>query len=152
MVLLYDGDLFIAATAPIYLVRKNSAHCTLEAMNWITILILAAMMVAIILLRRSGLIAPAEAAAHLKNGALVIDVRTAGEFSSGHLPNAINLPLDGIETSLPREVKDKNQVLLLHCQAGGRSSQARKKLSALGYVNAYNMGSYSRAAQIVDGK
>jgi rhodanese-related sulfurtransferase len=121
-------------------------------MNWITILILAAMMVAIILLRRSGLIAPAEAAAHLKNGALVIDVRTAGEFSSGHLPNAINLPLDGIETSLPREVKDKNQVLLLHCQAGGRSSQARKKLSALGYVNAYNMGSYSRAAQIVDGK
>jgi len=121
-------------------------------MNWITILILAAMMVAIILLRRSGLIAPAEAAAHLKNGALVIDVRTAGEFSSGHLPNAINLPLDGIETSLPREVKDKNQVLLLHCQAGGRSSQARKKLSALGYVNAFNMGSYSRAAQIVDGK
>jgi rhodanese-related sulfurtransferase len=121
-------------------------------MNWITILILAAMMVAIILLRRSGLIAPAEAASHLKKGALVIDVRTAGEFNSGHLPNAINLPLDEIETSLPRRVKDKNQVLLLHCQAGGRSSQARKKLTALGYVNAYNMGSYSRAAQIVDGK
>ncbi len=121
-------------------------------MNWITILILAAMLMAIILLKRSGLIAPAEAAAHLKKGALVIDVRTAGEFNAGHLSNAINLPLDGIETSLPRRVKDKSQVLLLHCQAGGRSSQARKKLTALGYVNAYNMGSYSRAAQIVDGK
>jgi len=121
-------------------------------MNWITILILAAMLAAILLLRRSGLIAPAAAAAHLKKGALVIDVRTAGEFNAGHLPNAINLPLDEIEAALPRRVKDKNQVLLLHCQAGGRSSQARKKLMALGYVNAYNMGSYSRAAQIVDGK
>ena len=121
-------------------------------MNWITILILAALLATIILLRRSGTIAPAEAAAHLKKGALVIDVRTAGEFNSGHLPNAINLPLDEIETALPRRVKDKNQVLLLHCQAGGRSSQARKKLIALGYGNAYNMGSYSRAAQIVDGK
>jgi rhodanese-related sulfurtransferase len=121
-------------------------------MNWITILILAAMMVAIILLRRSRLIAPAEAAAHLKKGALVIDVRTAGEFNAGHLLNAINLPLDEIETSLPRRVEDKNQVMLLHCQAGGRSSQARKKLTALGYVNAYNLGSYNRATQIVNGK
>ena len=121
-------------------------------MNWITILILAAMLAAIILLRRSGLISPAEAAAHLKNGAMVIDVRTPGEFASGHLPNAINLPLDEIESSLPRRVKNKSQVLLLHCQAGGRSAEARKKLIALGYMNAFNLGSFSRAEQIVKGE
>lgn len=121
-------------------------------MDWITILIFAVLLLAIILLRRSGLVSPAEAAVHLKNGALVIDVRTPGEFNSGHLPSAINLPLGEIESSLPRRVADKNQVLLLHCQAGGRSAEARKKLIAMGYVNAFNLGSYSRAAQIVKGK
>jgi phage shock protein E len=121
-------------------------------MNWITILILATMLVALILLRRSGLISPAEAANHLKNGAVVIDVRTASEFASGHLSNTINIPLDEIEATLPRRVKDKSQVLLLHCQAGGRSAEARKRLIALGYLNVFNLGSYSRAAQIVKGK
>ncbi len=121
-------------------------------MNWITILILAAMLAAVFLLRRSGLVSAAEAASHLKKGALVIDVRTAGEYASGHLPKAINLPLGEIESSLPRRVKDKSQVLLLHCQAGGRSAEARKKLLALGYVNTFNLGSYSRAAQIVKGR
>lgn len=134
------------------IVRKHAAHCNFEVMNWITILILAAMLAAVFLLRRSGLISPAEAANYLKKGALVIDVRTAGEYASGHLPKAINLPLGEIESSLPRRVKDKNQVLLLHCQAGGRSAEARKKLLALGYVNTFNLGSYSRAAQIVKGR
>ncbi|MGA3345249.1 MAG: rhodanese-like domain-containing protein [Terracidiphilus sp.] len=118
-------------------------------MNWITILILAVMVASAFLLRRSGLISPAEAAAHLKKGALIIDVRTVPEFNSGHLPGAINLPLGEIESTLPRRVKDKNQVLLLHCQAGGRSAEAKKKLIDLGYLNAFNLGSYNRAAQIV---
>jgi phage shock protein E len=87
----------------------------------------------------------------LKNGALVIDVRTPGEFGSGHLPNAINLPVEGIEFTLPAQVNDKNKVLLLHCQSGMRSGMARKKLIAIGYTNAFNLGSYSRAAQIVGG-
>jgi len=88
----------------------------------------------------------------LKDGALVIDVRSSAEFSSGHLPNSINLPLEEIETALPRRVKDKNQVLLLHCQSGMRSDLAKKKLNALGYSNAYNLGSYGRAAEIVGEK
>jgi phage shock protein E len=79
-------------------------------------------------------------------------VRTPEEFSSGHLPNAINLPLYTIEADLPRRVKDKNRVLLLHCQSGMRSSVAKKKLQGLGYANAFNLGSYGRAAQIVSGK
>ena len=121
-------------------------------MNWITILILAAMMVAIVLLRRSGTIAPAEAAAHLKKGALVIDVRTAGEFNAGHLPNAINIPLALIESGSPLPLKDKKQVLLLHCRSGVRSAKAAKLLSGLGYINVFDLGSYSRAAQIQAGK
>lgn len=118
-------------------------------MNWIAICILVAVITVIILLKRTGQISSEEAQAYLKSGALVIDVRTPSEFSSGHLPSAINLPLDQIEAALPLRVKDKSQVLLLHCQSGMRSGAAKKKLKALGYSNVFNLGSYGRAEGIV---
>jgi rhodanese-related sulfurtransferase len=104
-----------------------------------------------LLLKRAGLISPRDAHTYLQTGALLIDVRTPGEFSSGHLPNAINLPLDQIESSLPSRVADKSQVILLHCQSGMRSGLAKRKLNRLGYSKAYNLGSYGRAEQIVTG-
>jgi rhodanese-related sulfurtransferase len=60
--------------------------------------------------------------------------------------------LSEIEANLTRRVKDKNQVLLLHCQSGARSGAAKKKLIALGCPNVFNMGSYARAERIVTGK
>jgi len=104
-----------------------------------------------LLLKRAGLISPRDAHAYLQTGALLVDVRTPGEFSSGHLPKAINIPLDQIEVSLPGRVADKSQVILLHCQSGMRSGLAKRKLNRLGYSKAYNLGSYGRAAQIVTG-
>lgn len=118
---------------------------------WIPILILAAMAAVVFVMKKAGQISAQDAAAHLKNGALVIDVRSPGEFSSGHLPAAINLPLDQIEAVLPRRVKDKNQVLLLHCLSGTRSSMAKGSLKKLGYANVFNLGSYHRAKRIVAG-
>jgi phage shock protein E len=120
--------------------------------NWIIVFVVVVILAVYFALKRSGQIPSKEAQAHLKDGALLIDVRTAGEFASRHLPNAINLPLDEIETSLPRRVKDKNQVILLHCQSGMRSGVARSKLNGLGYANAFNLGSYARAEQIVNGR
>jgi phage shock protein E len=121
-------------------------------MNWTTICIFAAVFAVIFLLKRTGQISSEEALAHLNRGALVIDVRTPAEFSAGHLPSAINLPLDQIETALPRRLKNKSQVLLLHCQSGMRSGVAKKKLNALGYSNVFNLGSYGRAEKIVGKK
>jgi len=118
-------------------------------MNWTTILVIAVVVAIIFMLKKSGRISAGAALAHLKNGALVIDVRGPGEFNSGHLPVAINIPLDEIETALPRQVKDKNQVLLLHCASGMRSDMAKKKLNGMGYANAFNLGSLSRAREIV---
>ena len=118
-------------------------------MNLTIAFIILAVLTALILLKLTGQISTKEALAHLKSGALVIDVRTPSEFNSGHMPSAINLPLDQIETALPRLVKEKSQVILLHCQSGMRSGVAKKKLNALGYSNAYNLGSYGRAAEIV---
>jgi phage shock protein E len=100
-------------------------------------------------MKKAGQISSQDARAYLKNGALVIDVRSPGEFNSGHLPVAINIPLDEIETVLPRRVKDKNQVLLLHCQSGMRSGMAKKRLNGIGYANAFNLGAYARAESIL---
>lgn len=120
-------------------------------MHWLSIAIFAVAVILFYLFKRSGQIDEAAARAHLKDGAMIIDVRTAGEFNSGHLPTAINLPLDQIESSVPRRVKDKSKILLLHCHSGMRSSAAKKKLNAMGYVNAFNLGSYGRASRIVNG-
>jgi phage shock protein E len=118
-------------------------------MNWTVILIVAAIVAVFFIMKKSGQIPAQAAVAHLKNGALVIDVRSRGEFASGHLARAINLPLDEIEAALPERVKDKSQVLLLHCASGMRSGVARQKLQARGYTNAFNLGSYGRAEGIL---
>ena len=124
----------------------------INPMNWITILVIAAIVAVIFMMKQSGQISAKDALDKLRNGALVIDVRSAGEFSSGHLAKAINIPLDEIETALPKRVKDKNQVLLLHCASGMRSGMAKSKLNGMGYMNAFNLGSYGRAEKIVNGK
>jgi phage shock protein E len=118
-------------------------------MNWTTPLIVAAVVAVIFMMKKSSQISAKDALAKYKSGALVIDVRSPGEFDSGHLPIAINIPLDEIETVLPRRVKDKSQVLLLHCQSGMRSGMAKNKLNGMGYTNAFNLGSYGRAENIL---
>ena len=118
-------------------------------MSWTPFLILAAIVAVVLMMKKAGQISAADALAYLKNGALVIDVRSAGEFSAGHLANAINIPLDEIEIALPKRVKDKNQVLLLHCASGMRSGMAKGKLKSMGFTNAFNLGSYGRAESIL---
>ena len=118
-------------------------------MNWITIVIIVAVVGFVLLIKRSSQISAEAAAAYLKTGAMVIDVRSPGEFGSGHLAQAINIPLDEIDTVLPKRVTDKSQVLLLHCASGMRSGVAQRKLKGMGYLNAFNLGSYGRAESIV---
>ena len=124
----------------------------INLMNRTTILVIAAIVAVIFMMNKSGQISAKDALEKLKNGALVIDVRSAGEFTSGHLAKAINIPLDEIETAVPKRVKDKSQVLLLHCASGMRSGMAKSKLIVMGYTNAFNLGSYGRAEKIVNGK
>lgn len=82
----------------------------------------------------------------LSKGALIIDVRSPKEFDSGSLPGAQNLPLDEITNRIKSVAPDKDKPLLLHCLSGTRSGMARSRLKALGYTNVHNLGSFSRAA------
>ena len=118
-------------------------------MDWTFITIALAVVVAFFLLKRAAFVSADVAQQHLRNGGLVIDVRTPEEFQREHLPNAINIPLGDLDQEVPRKVKDKNQPLLLHCLSGGRSGLAKSRLKGMGYTNVFNLGSYSRARQIV---
>jgi len=119
-------------------------------MKPLIIFIIAVLLVAFVLLQTIGRISIRDAREHLKDGALVIDVRSPGEFASDHLANAINFPLDEIEATLPARVQDNNRVLLLHCQSATRSAIAAGKLKRIGYTNVFNLGSLARAREIVD--
>lgn len=118
-------------------------------MSWTTFAIIAGVIAAFVLLKRAGQISVSDARSHLKNGATVIDVRSAAEYNSGHLSQAINIPLQELESELPKRVKDKDKVILLHCLSGTRSAVAKSKLKGMGCANVFNLGSFARARKIV---
>lgn len=62
---------------------------------------------------------------------IVVDVRKPGEYQAGHLPEAINLPLDFINDHLSRFPKDKK--FYIHCAGGYRSMTAASILRARGW-------------------
>jgi phage shock protein E len=95
------------------------------------------------------LVGPAAACDWLKKGAIVIDVRSEGEFQERHLPGAINIPLGQLGKEIARRAPDKEQPLLLHCLSGARSGMCRRILKQAGYSHVFNLGSYERAEKIL---
>ena len=78
----------------------------------------------------------------IEAGALVIDVRTPGEFTQGHLPNAINIPYQQITSELTTKKIAKDRSIIVYCRSGNRSGIANKMLVTDGYSNVYNGGAY----------
>ncbi len=76
----------------------------------------------------------------IANGAKIIDVRTPGEFSSGHVKGSVNIPLDQISSKLKTLKKDETYVLC--CRSGMRSGNATRIMNAAGFTKAYNGGSW----------
>ena len=70
----------------------------------------------------------------------VIDVRTASEYASGHIPGSINIPLTGIESAVLERYPDKDTKLYVYCRSGNRSAQAARLLVNQGYTNVYDFG------------
>jgi len=120
-------------------------------MDWTILIIVVVVLVAFFAVKRILFVSAELAQKYLATGALVIDVRTAGEFNSGHVAGAVNIPLGKLAERIPQVAKDKDQVLLVHCLSGGRSALAKGQLKRMGYVNALNLGSLRRAQQIVSG-
>ena len=75
-----------------------------------------------------------------ESGYIILDVRTAQEYSEKHIPGAINIPNETIGTEDIPELPDKEQLILVYCRSGNRSKQASEKLVKLGYTNIVEFG------------
>lgn len=76
----------------------------------------------------------------ISGGAVIVDVRSKGEYQSGHLKNSINIPVANLEQNLKKLKKDK--AIITCCASGARSASARRILKANGYENVHNGGSW----------
>ncbi|MGL2966511.1 rhodanese-like domain-containing protein [Flavobacterium sp. XGLA_31] len=65
----------------------------------------------------------------VSKGAVIIDVRTAGEFREGHIKGSKNIPLDTIQTKV-NEIKNLNKSVIVCCRSGMRSAQAASVLKS----------------------
>lgn len=77
----------------------------------------------------------------MKNGGVIIDVRTKGEFAGGHIKGSVNIPLDQLSSNLAK-YKDLNQPIITCCASGMRSASGKNILKSKGYNNVHNGGSW----------
>ena len=89
-------------------------------------------------------------AALVARGAVIVDVRTASEFTSGHIKGSKNLPLDQIKNELA-QLRQLNTPVITVCRSGNRSGIARSILSNAG-IDVYNGGSWNSLAQKLNNK
>lgn len=68
-------------------------------------------------------------------GSIVVDVRTEGEYAGGFIANAANVDFMKDDFLTKMEVYDKNEKILIYCQAGGRSANALDLLKENGFNN-----------------
>jgi len=75
-------------------------------------------------------VAPSEARAAVERGAILLDVRSPGEFSGGHLTGAINIPVDALGARSGELAADREVVV--YCRSGRRSAAAATLLREQG--------------------
>jgi molybdopterin/thiamine biosynthesis adenylyltransferase/rhodanese-related sulfurtransferase len=83
---------------------------------------------------------PSDVRDQLGNGAVVLDVREAEEWSTGHIPGARHVPKSYLESRIEGAAPDRGQHVILYCQSGNRSAwAARTLIDDLGYTNVESM-------------
>ncbi|MBT3198098.1 MAG: rhodanese-like domain-containing protein [Gammaproteobacteria bacterium] len=74
-----------------------------------------------------------------ENGQLV-DVRTPMEYAQGCLPEAVNVPLQSIQSA--NELLDRERPIILYCVSGARTRMAKSYLESMGFENVHDLGSF----------
>lgn len=80
-------------------------------------------------------------AALIKEGALIVDVRSPGEFKGGNIKGSINIPLNVLAANLSK-LKNKDQTIITICASGIRSASAKSILQSNDYSSVYNGGGW----------
>lgn len=77
----------------------------------------------------------------IENGAVIVDVRTPGEFAGGHVKGSVNIPLDKIQNNIAK-IKNYRKPVVVCCASGMRSSNAKRVLMKNGIEEVYDGGSW----------
>lgn len=77
----------------------------------------------------------------MKNGAVILDVRSKGEYAGGHIKGSINIPVDSVNNNTNR-FTDKSKPIITCCASGMRSGTAKRILTSKGYTQVFNGGSW----------
>lgn len=78
----------------------------------------------------------------VKEGAIILDVRSRGEYAGGHIKGSVNISVDTLKNNLS-QLKNKNNAIITCCASGMRSASAKSILIANGYTKVYNGGGWS---------
>ena len=91
---------------------------------------------------------PTDYTALLEKGAVIIDVRTAGEYANGHVMGSKNIPLDMINSRVA-ELKKAGKPVITVCRSGARSGMAKGILANAG-IEVYNGGPWNSLMQKIN--
>lgn len=72
-------------------------------------------------------------------GVVLLDVRTVGEYTAGHISNSLNIDVEGMTFDGDIKSLDKDATYAVYCQSGRRSVNAIKKLQDAGFKNLFNL-------------
>ncbi len=75
----------------------------------------------------------------IQSGAAIIDVRSSEEFNEEAYPNAVNIPVDQIQSRIS-EFGEKTKPIIVYCASGARSAYAARILKNAGYTDVVNAG------------
>ena len=78
----------------------------------------------------------------VKQGAIILDVRTKDEYAGGHISGSINIPVQSLSKNIDK-LKDKSKPIITCCASGIRSASAKSILKANGYTEVHNGGGWS---------
>lgn len=85
---------------------------------------------------------------------VVLDVRSAREYRSGHIPGALNIPHRRIRASLGELQPHEGRDIVVYCEAGVRARIAQTSLTRAGFVNTYHlvgdMAAWRRNGHVVE--
>jgi rhodanese-related sulfurtransferase len=102
-----------------------------------------ALVVGFLVFKRLGQISSEKARALVKEGALLLDVRSPGEFATGHVDGAKNIPVNELGAKA-KALGPKDKPIILYCASGTRSAMARGMLKAQGFTQVFNLGAMGR--------
>ncbi|HEY0467097.1 MAG TPA: rhodanese-like domain-containing protein [Polyangiaceae bacterium] len=94
-------------------------------------------------LMKGGDVNSAQAHQLVQAGARLVDVRTPSEFAAGHIPGAVNIPLQQLD-SRQSELQPPHTPVILYCRSGNRSRSATRVLKNAGFAAVHDLGAMSR--------